>query len=148
MEPSRRGRGQEALLEELQRRVWAYANARLHELQTEFNGQTQAGTFLNNDRIPEGADDELNLRIVFSDPNALAQVRFTSFLRDCRAMERPQEELTLIESREAERVIRFVNEQFQELLRTFDASVVPLRRRNKVLIHPGLFDALGDAEGH
>ena len=62
-------------------------------------------------------------------------------------MEQPREKLTSLESPEAERVIRFVNEQHQELMRTFDPSVVPLRRWNKVLIHPDAFDALnGDEE--
>jgi hypothetical protein len=139
--------GQEALHDELQRRVWGYANARLHDLQTELNGQSLTATFLNDDLAPENPKDEQHLSIVFSDPSALGQVRLTSFLRDCRAMEQPWEKLTLLQSREAERVIRFVNEQHQELMQTFDASVVPLRRRNKVLIHPDAFDALNDEGG-
>ncbi|MBC7379611.1 MAG: hypothetical protein H7346_19525 [Burkholderiaceae bacterium] len=135
--------GQEALLEELQRRVWTHANARVRELQREYIDQQRTGTFfLKDDPGPEGADDEQRLRIVFSDPGALAQVRFTSFLSDCRALEHPAEELILVERREADRVVCFVNDQHEELLRAFDANVVPLRRQIKVLIHPGAFDAL------
>lgn len=138
--------GQESLLEELQLRVWTYANARVLELHTELNDQPRTGTFLNDDPVPESAEDEQRLRIVFSDPSALAQVRFTSFLSDCRALEHPAEELILVERREADRVVCFVSEQYEELLRTFDANVVPLRREIKVLIHPGAFDAFNSDE--
>ncbi|MBY0235415.1 MAG: hypothetical protein K2W93_10560 [Burkholderiaceae bacterium] len=138
--------GQEALLEELRRRVWTYTHERMHELQAEFNGLSQSGTFLTEGARPVPPEDELHLRIVFSDPRALARVRFTSFLSDCRAMERPAEELNLAESREAARVIQFVNDQYLELLRTFDPKVVPMRRQTRVLIHPNAFDAFNGDE--
>ena len=57
-------------------------------------------------------------------------------------MQHLPEELILVERREADRVVCFANEQYEELLRTFDANIVPLRRQIKVLIHPGAFDAL------
>lgn len=138
--------GQEALLGELQQRIWAYLAARQTDLQVEFNSQSRASTYLSDSSDPESTVEEQNLTIVFSDPRALVRVRLTSFLRDCRLMECPLDELACVERREADRVIQFVNEQHQELLRTFDTSVVPLRRRTKVLIHPGAFDALNGSE--
>jgi hypothetical protein len=138
--------GQESLLEELQRQVWTYTHERVHELQAEFNGLSQSGTFFEAGPAPEASEDERHLRIVFSDPRALARVRFTTFLSDCRAMERPAEELNLIESREAARLIQFVDDRYQELLSTFDPKVVPMRRRTRVLIHPGAWDALNGGE--
>ena len=66
-----------------------------------------------------GAKNESNLLVVFSDPEALAQVRFTSFLRDTKALERPREELKAFEDREAQTILRYVNEQHDELLRSF-----------------------------
>ena len=137
--------GQEALLEELRRRVWAFEARRCDELLVEFKDRRMAATFLVNDPYPEGSKDENNLLVVFSDPEALARVRFTSFLRDCKALERPSEELKALEDREAQTILRYVNEQHGELLQTFDPRVVPLRRRRKVMMHP---EALRDLDGN
>ena len=136
--------GQEALLEELQHRVWAFEARRCEELLIEFKDHRMAATFLVDDPYAEGAKDESNLLVVFSDPETLAQVRFTSFLRDTKALERPREELKAFEDREAQTILRYVNEQHGELLRTFDPQVLPLRRRRKVLMHP---EALRDLDG-
>lgn len=139
--------GQEALLDELMQRVWAYQNERVLDLRAEFNDMPPMTVFLCGHPGTEGTEQEQHLHILFSGPAALARVRFTSFLEDCRAMAQPPESLTEIHRREAERAIRFVNEQHQELLRTFDARVVPLRRRTKILMHPDAFDALdGDSD--
>ena len=81
--------------------------------------------------------------IVFSDPGALARVRFASFLRDCHAIERPLEELKLSEDQEVQRIVGYVNEQHADLLRNFDPKVVPLRKRRRVMMHP---EALCDLE--
>ena len=58
-------------------------------------------------------------------------------------MERPREELKVFEDREAQTILRYVNEQHGELLRTFDPQVLPLRRRRKVMLHP---EALRDLD--
>jgi hypothetical protein len=139
--------GQEALLDELMQRVWAYQNERVLDLRAEFNSMPAMTVFLDGHPGTAGTEQEQHLHILFSGPVALAQVRFTSFLEDCRAMAQPSDALTEIHRREAERAIRFVNEQHQELLRTFDARVVPLRRRTRILMHPDAFDALnGDGD--
>ncbi len=74
------------------------------------------------------APDERNLLVVFSGPDALAAVRFVSFLRDCRRIERPLAELRALESQEAERMRQFVAEQHGDLVMNFDPKVAPLRR--------------------
>ena len=135
--------GQEALLEELRRRVWAFEARRCDELLVEFKDRRMGATFLVDDPYAERAKDETNLLVVFSDPEALAQVRFTSFLRDTKALERPREELKAFEDREAQTILRYANEQHDELLQTFDPQVLPLRRRRKVMMHP---EALRDLD--
>ena len=106
-----------------------------------------AAAFFVDDPYAEGAKDESNLLVVFSDPEALAQVRFTSFLRDTRALERPRDELKAFEDREAQAILRYVNEQHDELLRTFDPQVLPLRRRRKVMMHPEALRDIDDSGG-
>ena len=52
------------------------------------------------------------------DPDALGAVRFTSFLSDCRRIERPLDELRALEAREADRMRDFVAEQHDDLAPT------------------------------
>ena len=139
--------GQEGLLEELQRRTWDYEFRRSQELLLEYRSSSQAATFFIDNPYPGDPTADMNLLIVFSDPEALARVRFTSFLRDCRAIERPLQELELIEDQEVQRIVVYVNEQHADLLRNFDPKVVTLRKRRKVMMHPeALRDIVDGAE--
>lgn len=138
--------GHEALLEELQHRVWDYEARRCQDLLVEFKDRGRAVTWFIKDPYPDAAKakDESNVLIVFSDPGALARVQFTSFLRDCRAMAQPRHELNALEDREIRAIRNFVNEQHDDLRRNFDPKVTTLRKRRKVMLHP---EALRDLEG-
>ena len=139
--------GQEGLLEELQRRTWDYEFRRSQELLLEYRSSSQGATFFIDNPYPGDPTADMNLLIVFSNPEALARVRFTSFLRDCRAIERPLQELELIEDQEAQKIVVYVNEQHADLLRNFDPKVVTLRKRRKVMMHPeALRDIVDGAE--
>lgn len=135
--------GQEALLEELQRRVWEEQFRRRSELGRLFCESRQGLCFLDDHPWEYQDPSERNLLVVFSDPDALAAVRFASFLRDCRRIERPLADLRTLEAREAQRMRDFVTAQHEDLVKNFDPKVVPLRKKLKVMIHP---EALRDLE--
>lgn len=135
--------GQEALLEELQRRVWEEQFRRRSELGQLFCESRQGLCFLDDNPWEYQDPGERNLLVVFSDPDALAAVRFASFLRDCRRIERPLVDLRTLEEREAQRMRDFVTAQHEDLVKNFDPKVVPLRKKLKVMIHP---EALRDLE--
>jgi hypothetical protein len=136
--------GQEALLEELQHRVWDEQLRRRRELGEEFGDRHLGACYLDDDPWEGSPPDEHNLLIVFSDPDALASVRFAFFLRDCRRIERPLTELRALRAREAERMRAFVAAQHDDLVKNFDPKVVPLRKKLKVMIHPDALRDLGD----
>lgn len=135
--------GQEALLEELQHRVWSEQLRRRLELGQILAAQHQGACFLDDAPWEASPPDECNLLVVFSDPDALGAVRFASFLRDCRRIERPLAELRALEACEARRMREFVAAQHDDLVLDFDRKVVPLRKKLKVMMHP---DALRDLE--
>ena len=110
--------GQEALLKELQRRIWQEESRRQRELGQWFREQRRGACFLDDDPWEHEGPDECSLLVVFSDPDALGAVRFTSFLSDCRRIERPLDELRALEAREADRMRDFVAEQHDDLART------------------------------
>jgi hypothetical protein len=135
--------GQEALLEALRRRVWAEQDRRRRELGEAFQKQRSGATFFDDNPWPGEGPEAQNLHIVFTDPAALAAVRFTSFLRNCRDLERPWSELQALESHESEHMRAFVKAQHDDLVQNFDPKVVPLRKKRKILMHP---EALRDIE--
>jgi hypothetical protein len=137
--------GQEALLDELKRRVWTEQDRRRRELGQAFQQQRSGATFLDGSPWPGEGPDEQNLHIVFTDPDALAAVRFTSFLRDCRRLQRPLPELRALESHEADRMRAFVKAQQEDLVKNFDPKVVPLRKKRKILMHPEALRDMDDA---
>jgi len=67
-------------------------------------GQRWRVCFLDDPPWEYEERDERNLLVVFNDLEALAAVRFASFLRDCRCMEHPLAELRALESGESERM--------------------------------------------
>ena len=83
---------------------------------------------------------ERNVHFVFTDKNALTAVRFRSFVRDCRAIERAAEELDDAVAKEDAKLKKFIAQQHHELTKTFDPRIRPLRRRRKILIHKNAFD--------
>jgi hypothetical protein len=135
--------GQEALLDELKHRAWAEQSRRRSELGRLFCEQGQGVCYLDDQPWEHEDPNERNLQVVFSDPKALAAVRFTSFLRDCRRIERPLVELRALEVREAQHMRDFVAAQHEDLIKNFDPKVVPLRKKLKVTLHP---EALRDMQ--
>ncbi len=135
--------GQEALLEELQRRVWEEQFRRRSELGQLFCESRQGLCFLDDHPWEYQDPGERNLLVVFSDPYALAAVRFASLLRDCRRIARPLADLRTLEERETQRMRDFVTAQHEDLVKNFDPKVVPLRKKLKVMIHP---EAMRDLE--
>ena len=136
--------GQEAMLEEMQQRVWHEQLRRRRALVEEFGDQHLGACYLDDDPWEGSPPEERNMLIVFSDPDALASVRFASFLRDCRRIERPLAELRALQARETRYMREFVAAQHDDLLKNFDPKVVPLRRKLKVMIHPDALPDLGD----
>jgi hypothetical protein len=136
--------GQEALLDALKRRVWDEQSRRSSELAQLFCEQGQGVCFM--DDAPWEYDDpnERNLRVVFSDPQALAAVRFTAFVRDCRRIQRPLTELRAQEVHEAQRMRDFVAAQHEDLVKNFDPKVVPLRKKLKVMVRPEVLRDIDD----
>jgi hypothetical protein len=128
--------GQENLLEELQHRVFDYTGARYDALLTDWDRVNRGGVYW----VDTSELQERNIHFVFTDKNALSAVRFRSFVRDCRAIERRADELNEAAKEEKTKLESFILQQHQELLQTFDPRVKRLRRRRQILIHKDAFD--------
>lgn len=138
--------GQEALLEELQHRVWSWEHERWQALSAQWADRGLHGAYVMKTQWPAEDPDERCLEIVFTDPQALEQVRFASFLADIRRIERPSEEIDRAVAEEVELLNAMLAEQLEDLRHNFNPKVAQLRRRTKIMVHPQAFDALGPGD--
>jgi len=130
--------GEEGILEELRRRVWGYELDRWEALLTSYDDSPVPGLYL----MDESDESETRLHFVFTDKRALSAVRFRSFLRDCRRIERPANEIKDALEKECSALATFVDEQLADVRRTYDPKVARLVKRRKVMVMKGAFDEL------
>jgi hypothetical protein len=130
--------GKEAVLEDLQALVFDYERRRHDELAELWDRTAAKGVFIRQ----QDSADESNADFVFASTAALEAVHFRTFVRDCRAIARPFDELDRQARSELALLEARLREEHQRLLQTFDPNVVRLRRRRKVLIHRGAADEL------
>jgi hypothetical protein len=130
--------GQESLLEELQDFSYAGTRRRHEELADLWDRDAAKGVFIFERDIA----GESNKHFVFTDKRALEVIRFRSFLRDCRAIERPFAELNAQAGRERSDVESQLRAEHARLLEEFDPTVVKLRKKRKVIVRKDAADKL------
>lgn len=126
--------GQEAPLEELQRRFHEYQNARYECLLDRLDTEGARKVFLRRD--PASSDPQL--RVIFSDKTALDAVRFKHFVRDCRAIEGQIADLDILADQERSQATDFLEGEFRDIQANFDPTVVQLRKKRKIILAEGV----------
>jgi hypothetical protein len=116
--------------------VWDYEHTRWEALLVMYDSADVSGVY----RLDESEPPEINLHFVFTDTRALSVVRFRSFLRDCRAVERPVGELERVLKTEEAALEHFIADQHAEIRRTFDPNVRRIAKRRKIMVMKGAFD--------
>lgn len=106
---------------------------RFDALLTEWDAACRSCIYLFDESEPP----EANVHFVFADKGALEAVRFRSFVRDCRAIERPATELERAVSAEMALLERFIEEQHAEVIRSYDPKVTRFRERRMVMLVKG-----------
>jgi len=119
--------GLEGQLAELQQRVWEYEKARYTALSVPLGGR---GVYL----VDESSFAGSQLHFVFESPATLQAVRFRSFLRDTRALQRPLEELHARVHSETDALRAYAEEQHAEILRTYDPTIARIYSYPKVIV--------------
>lgn len=107
--------GHEALHDALQRRIWDELARRGQELALAWVERRQGMCWLDDTPYDHEPADEQNLRVIFSDPDALAAARLGSIPHDCRRIARPLAELHGLRKPEAARLRRFGAKQHAAL---------------------------------
>jgi hypothetical protein len=130
--------GKEAVFDDLQALAYDYEHRRYGALADLWDRKAHRGVFVRRQEIP----GEVNADFAFTDKTALEAVRFRSFVRDCRAIERPFGELDRAAHDERSYFDSYLRTEHERLLKEFDPNVVRLRKRRKVIIHKDAADKL------
>jgi len=122
--------GREALVEELERRVWAYEEERLEALQTQWDRASRSCTYF----VDEPDYPTAVTHIVFSNKDALASVRLRSLLADSRAIEQPRSVLQDAVDEEKARLARFISAEHAKVIGEPETNVRRLPDSYRLLI--------------
>jgi hypothetical protein len=117
--------GQDAIVEELERRIWAYEQERFDSLLTSWDTASRSCAYF----VENPGTSDPRPYIVFSDKDALQRVRFRTFIQDCRSIEQPSCALEEAINEEKESLALFIATEHAEVIRTHDPKVVRLRER-------------------
>lgn len=124
--------GLEGQLRELQRRYHAYLSRR-HEELLELIDETAGKCVYLRDRGTE----EPHMDFIFSDETALDAVRFRHFMSDCRHIEGDIRELDALLEHERSSTLAFLEASHRDVMEHFDPTVVPLRKKRKIILADG-----------
>ncbi len=131
--------GLEGQLEELKRRCYRYEATLIESMDECYHKQTSTGVYL----LPRDVYGDPHLDVVVQNSEAAKCIRFQTFLRDCRALQRPNNELECLVAVAKEEADQFVHEQYQDVMTNFDPKVREFKKRRKIVIAPGAQDDLG-----
>jgi hypothetical protein len=85
---------------------------------------------------------EPHMEFVFSDKGALDAVRFRHYFRDCRHIAGEVSELAGFIEQQRKAAVEYLQAQYSDIQQNFDPSVVPLRKKRKIVLADSAFDGL------
>lgn len=132
--------GQEAQLDELNRRFYRYLVERQQTLADRFDQEAQGCLYLLEDHW----DSDPHMQFVFTDKTALQAVRIRQFMADCRKISGDRRALSALEEQEKQAVMGFIEHQFRDIQDHFDPTIVRFRKKRKVVLADGALDDLLD----
>jgi hypothetical protein len=85
---------------------------------------------------------EPHIEFVFSDKSGLDAVRLRHFFSDCQRIAGDVTELAVVIEQERKAAVEFLQVQYSDIQQNFDPSVVPLRKKRKIVLADSALDGL------
>jgi hypothetical protein len=130
--------GMEPQLEELRHRYYEYLRQCHVRLLERFDEEAKQRVYI--ECTTRGL--EPHIEFVFSDKGALDAVRFRHFFSDCRGIAGDLAEFVQVTEQEQQAATEFLQAQYRDIQQNFDPSVVPLRKKRKIVLTNGALDGL------
>jgi hypothetical protein len=130
--------GLEGQVQELTERFHHYVSGRYANLGMKFDRESRKAVYMFDRSRP----NDPHVDFIFTDKIALQAVRFRHFMADCRTITRDGRELDPIIDREKSAVVAFLDEAHRDIMENFDPKIVKFRKKRKIIVADGAFDAL------
>lgn len=131
--------GLEPQLEELRRRWWRYQQGAEQNLQREL-ADFPPTAYILHDESP--VPDEINVNFVIQNEEAMRRVRWRRFLSDLSAIEGDNKDVESLISREMETGLRFIAEQYEDILENYTPPDISPGKERKLIISNSALDDL------
>ena len=128
--------GMEGQLQELRDRFYRYLATRYAKLQQKFDSRSPKAVYM----FDTSSNEENNISIIFSDKDALKNIRLRHFMHDCRSISAEASELTCAAEREQGEVVNFLNRAHKDILQTYAPNVIRFHKTRKIVVADGALD--------
>jgi hypothetical protein len=135
--------GMEPQLEELRHRHYEYLRSCHERVLDRFDEKATQQIYIQ--RETRGLEPQI--RFIFSDKRALDVVRFRHFFSDCRGIASDLAELVQVTEQEQQAAMNFLQEHYRDIQQNFDPSVVPHRKKRKIVLTDGALEDLSYPDG-
>lgn len=131
--------GREAELDELKSRSWAYHAEVYERLNEEFHHSTAREVYFR-----KHGDDVSGHHwdVIVRNAETAKQISFTSFLSDCQKYLQPIENLDALIERKKEKLRRFLQEAYDDIVENFDPKIVKFKKKRKIVMSSGALEDL------
>ena len=133
--------GQEAQLDELKSRWYAYQQERWTALSAA-NKDLPATVYAQDGEL----DDDPQKSFIFANEATLKQIRWRHFLLDCEPLMAEYAAVETLLAEEIDRANVCLAENHQDIQKNFDPAVVKLRKKRKIIMSEGALDDLSSIE--
>ena len=130
--------GMEPQLEELRHRYYQYLRDCHARLLNRFDDDAMHHVYIRHKK--QGL--EPHIEFVFSDKSALDAVRLRHFFSDCQRIAGDVTELAVVIEQQRKAAVEFLQVQYSDIQQNFDPSVVPLRKKRKIVLADSALDGL------
>ena len=129
--------GQEAQLDELKSRWYAYQQERWFAL-SETNKHLHPAVYTND----KNQDDDPHRFFIFTNEATLKHIRWTHFLSDSEPITRNFSAVEELLEKEIARAASWLTENNRDIQENFDPTVVKLRKKRKIIMSEQALDDL------
>ena len=130
--------GMEPQLHELRHRYYQYLRDCHARLLDRFDEYAMQRVYIRRKQ----QDLEPHIEFIFSDKSALDAVRFRHFFSECRRIAGEVSELAGFIEQERKAAVEYLQAQYSDIQQNFDPSVVPLRKKRKIVLADGALEDL------
>ena len=131
--------GLEAQLDELKDRYRDYLNRVLDEMNDTFHEDSECAVYFEKSTVD---DDEPRWDVIIKNAQTAKNISFQSYLKDCEKYLKPNEELEELYQQELEKLDVFINENYHDVMESFDPKVKCFKRKMDVIIAPEALEGL------